>query len=80
MIGGLKVYVNDHRHDAHVKRTWKERFWSWPWKPWVKTKWDQNAGEYVIPDGQVLRFKNEIFCNLNTFKVLETDIDDKENK
>lgn len=35
----ITIYTNLLLTDKHeVKRTIKERFLTWPWKPWVKTK------------------------------------------
>lgn len=78
MYNGLKVFINDHKNGAYVGRTWKERILSWPWKPWIKARWDQGAGEYVIPNGQFLRYRNEeLHCNTNTFKALNEAIDNQ---
>ena len=77
MYNGLKVFVNDHLIGEYVKRTWKERLFSRPWKPCVKTKWNQNSGEKVIKDGQFLKFKDELHCNSVTLKALNEAIDNQ---
>ena len=78
MYNGFKVFVNDHMEGAYIKRTWKERLFSLPWEPLVKTKWDHTAGEKKIKDGQFFRFKNEeLHCNSVTFKALNDAIDNQ---
>ena len=71
-IGGIQIFVNSSKTGAYVKRTWRERLFSWPWQPWISQKWDKEAGDYFLPDGQMLGMKNEwLSCNpitLETFK------------
>lgn len=40
-----------------VNRSWKERLFSWPWKPWEATK----VIHYEIPSTEVLRLPNGIW-------------------
>jgi len=50
-----KVYQNVVE-DIHVPdlkpRTWKERLFTWPWTPWVKTKYSPRA--YILNDGTIV--------------------------
>lgn len=41
------------RARLHRSRTWRERLFSWPWRPWVK--WVTVAdGSVSIRDGQII--------------------------
>lgn len=43
-----------------IKKTWKERLSSWPWKPWVKYRYEYK--EFLQP-GQVFMFGNNMIMN-----------------
>lgn len=38
-----------------IKRTWKERFFSLPWRPWIKTK--------VTIEPRIIVARDEIICH-----------------
>ena len=38
-------YAIEHKE---VKRTWRERLFSWPWCPWVKTKIVEQPAIYIL--------------------------------
>jgi len=36
---GLQIYESPNSYEVQIiKRSWRERLWSWPWRPWVVTK------------------------------------------
>jgi len=37
-----------------VARSWRERLFSWPWRPWVKTKWVFKKSE---KPGEIIKFR-----------------------
>jgi len=80
VYAGMELYVDDKMTGAMVKKSFKERFFSLPWKPWKAMKFDPNAGDPFIPDGQVIRLKgtNKIIMNSKTKRELEIAIK-KEN-
>lgn len=41
----VSTNVNDY---ITVKRSWKERFFSLPWQPWIETKVVYSPVEYII--------------------------------
>ena len=79
VYGGLQIFVNDDMAGAEVKRSFFERFFSRPWTPWKRTRFDPDAGGPAIPDGEVHRFAgtNKIFMNSRTKKVLEGELNER---
>lgn len=57
-----------------VLLTWKERLWSWPWRPWIKTR------EIMIhvPDPNVYRIRGlsgwTFVCHPETARTLRKDL------
>ena len=48
-IKGMKVFVDDNcTEEIDVERTTKERWLSWPWRPWVKTKIEKIPAAYSV--------------------------------
>ena len=45
------IYVSDYEHK---KRSWKERLFSRPWQPLIKTKWVKSPKAYFIGDDRVV--------------------------
>jgi hypothetical protein len=73
-VAGLKVIINHSKKGAYVVRTWNERLFSWPWKPWVSKKWDSNAGPYMIDNNKILKTLDTIVCNPITANTLKKEI------
>jgi len=73
VYAGMEIIVNDVMTGANVRRSFKERFFSWPWRPWVKTRFDPLAGDPLVPDGEVWRLSgtNKIIMNSRTKIELE---------
>ena len=61
MFGGMQIFVNDTMTGEHVKRSWWQRLFSWPWTPWKPTRFNPHGGKPLMEDGQVLRFGNDKF-------------------
>jgi hypothetical protein len=34
----LSVYLTEPGPPVEVARDWRERWWSWPWQPWRRTR------------------------------------------
>jgi len=47
-----------------VKRTWKERLFSLPWRPFQKTK----VVTYNVPDETVLKMDDRIICHPSIYE------------
>jgi len=45
------------------KRSWRERLFSWPWKPWVKS--------YPVNTPSMVRVGNEIYCHPELLPALQ---------
>lgn len=48
-LGGIKIIRVDSF--ITVKRTWQERLFSWPWRPFNKTKLIENPGAPKVGEG-----------------------------
>jgi hypothetical protein len=72
----MQIYIDDEMMGAEVKRSFWEQFFSWPWKPWQKIKFDPNAGGPRFPDGIVGRWagKNKLVMNSRTWNELKNHI------
>lgn len=50
-IGGFGIPVIETPYavtSEEVDRTWRERLFSWPWRPWVRTKFVNKPAIYVF--------------------------------
>lgn len=63
-----KLFVSMHVIEM-VPRTWKERLWSWPWKPWVKEK--------AVPGTKVLHTPLGFMCHPQIEKEVREALDAK---
>jgi hypothetical protein len=77
---GIRVFIENNKFGIWIKRTWKERLFSLPWKPWVRQKFSQDAGSYVLPDGKIIRSRDSIYVNPNTMKMINQAIESREYK
>ena len=41
---GVRVLIDDGKY---VRRSWKQRLFSWPWRPWRAEQW---IDPYIKPD------------------------------
>lgn len=49
MLNGVKVFVDTHCVEhIDVERTLKERWLTWPWRPWAKTKTESVPAIYEV--------------------------------
>ena len=55
LLGGVKVVTDPMvpaEFHGYVRRPWKVRLFSWPWRPWQKQRWvDQLGMVFQLPDG-----------------------------
>lgn len=54
MFGGFKIIQSvllTVSIEVIERKSWKERLWSWPWKPWQKTK----IVQYQVPNPNAIR-------------------------
>lgn len=63
---GLKVHVQQPVK-SEVKRSWKERLFSLPFRPFVSHRIEWNE---VVEDGQVLRAGEMLLMNARTYDAL----------
>jgi hypothetical protein len=48
-VGGMKVIVNDALAEFDlVRRTWAERLWSLPWRPWVSFRQEPKPPTFIV--------------------------------
>lgn len=56
----IPIFVNEHMTESEQqRRTWLERIFSWPWRPWRRFKWVQvpsrtiyySNGQHGMPRG-----------------------------
>lgn len=52
-IMGFRIIIQDKTTGCNEIKTFKERWLSWPWKPWIKEKYNLLGGDKLIPDEQV---------------------------
>ena len=53
---GQQIITSVHCYEVQsIKRTWRERLWSWPWRPWVTFKTFHKPVAY--------RMGNQIVCH-----------------
>lgn len=69
---GRKIIIENRKTGGKRKKTFKERFFSWPWKPWIKEKFDSCLGELLVQDGQVVEDKvnGSFIMNSKTYNLL----------
>ena len=49
-----------------VRRTWRERLFTWPWRPWTTTK----IVTVTVPSGRVLQIGNSLVMHPETSRQL----------
>lgn len=68
--GGMKLIEIDPA--VQVRRTWKERLLSWPWRPWVKLKWILNPS-YPKRGTYFMINKDTIVCGREDAAILKQE-------
>lgn len=56
--------------DKIVNRSWIERLFSWPWKPWIKTKLITERH----PDPNIYKIDNKIICHPTIAQQLKAEL------
>lgn len=74
LIGGYRVVTNTSLV-MHVekRRTWQERLFSWPWRPWQAMQWTW------VPDTRITFDKNTIYCHPAMLDHIRAAFDEKGN-
>jgi hypothetical protein len=77
---GLRVRLSEHLtqpgdpETVTVPRTWRERFWSWPWRPWQATRSYTHIPQ--VPYKGALRIGHDtVLMHPVTFRVLREALD-----
>ena len=70
---GVPIFINKAMQGEWFERTWKERLFSWPWKPWKKLGFNPDANP-LIPNGTVYRTPNGFIMNPRTYAALKMKI------
>ena len=68
-VSGIPVFVDRTIKYKTVKRLWKERMFSFPWRPFQRFK--QVPDGYFMKDGKVIHVDDKIICNPLTAANLE---------
>jgi len=59
-----------------VKRTWRERLFSWPWRPWQTTKMITKQ----IPSDEVYVFEDRMMMHPETLRQLQAELKEHTNE
>lgn len=65
-IAGMPVFTSEHmckKMTETIDRTWRERLFSWPWRPWVT----QRMSIYFVPDEEVMMLDNKLIMHPATY-------------
>jgi hypothetical protein len=76
-VGGITVFKNPSlviQRDEIVKRTWKERLFSLPWRPWI----DIRLVIHYDPDPHVYVYGNRLIAHPDIIAKLINQLDIKE--
>jgi hypothetical protein len=78
-LNGKQVLVSKTRKSTFkVKRSWKERLFSLPFKPFKKTK-DETTFTDLVKDDECIFFEDKILVNEKTFHKLRAESKKLEN-
>lgn len=77
MIYGLPVIINDSLFVEGVRsvpRTWRERLWSWPWRPWTRVR----VEHFKRPDTSIYRVPGAFVMRGETWRRVQRAIQEAE--
>lgn len=66
-FNGMPVIINNTRLGSNIKRSWKERLFSLPWRPLLKEYFDPEEGDYMVATGTVINAEDKLYMNKITF-------------
>lgn len=67
-LNGMPVIISEPvLCSRDVKRTWKERFFTLPFKPFTRFK-KESYWQNIIEDGQIIRHGNNLVMNAKTWR------------
>jgi len=76
-LHGVRVTIAEPINcEIQIKRTWKERLFSWPFKPFKKTKVGHQLKD-TLKDGQIIKMDTGLYMNAKTFNDCEKAIFEK---
>tara|TARA_R110000764_G_scaffold30687_1_gene70944 strand:- start:14242 stop:14529 length:288 start_codon:yes stop_codon:yes gene_type:complete len=79
-LNGVPVTIQEPINcEISVDRTWKERLFTLPFKPLVKTKIKQELKD-VLEDGQILKMSHGLVMNAKTWRDCELALKNKDNE
>jgi hypothetical protein len=70
---GMMVFVT-RSTPVTVERSWFERWFSWPWRPWVATKTVLDPP--VVPHDYAVSIGNDLFCSEKIYERLKARRED----
>jgi hypothetical protein len=78
-LNGLRVVISKPvKCEIKIKRTWKERLFTCPFKPFTKTKISYELKETLI-DGQVLNMGDHLIMTAKTWHACEIVMNEEMN-
>ena len=73
-LSGVPVTIAEPINcEIQITRTWKERLFTWPFKPFTKTKIGHQLKD-VLKDGQIIKTDNGLYMTVKTFNDCEKAI------
>ena len=79
-LNGVPVTIQEPINcEISVDRTWKERLFTLPFKPLVKTKIKQELKD-VLEDGQILKMSHGLVMNAKTWQDCKLALKNKDNE
>jgi hypothetical protein len=67
---GMNVFVMRPR-PVTVERSWPERWFSWPWRPWIATK--AVLDPPVVAEDYAVNISNDLFCSETIYERLRAN-------
>jgi hypothetical protein len=55
-----------------VSRSWRERLFTWPWRPWVKTK--EEVSQPPIGPDQCFKMGDRFICGESFYAKLQNEV------
>lgn len=75
MLNGVRIFIVPPSKSQRVeKRTWRQRLFTLPFRPFVKSVTIDLLCDF-LDDGQVVRNKEGVYMNAKTFNDLKNTVD-----
>jgi len=70
-LNGVPVTIAEPINcEIQIKRTWKERLFTWPFKPFTKTKVGYQLKD-ILEDGQIIKMDTGLYMTIKTYNDCE---------